>query len=195
MQMQMKYFDDESRLTQDDCALKTKEIQNQSINDYYLFNSFSTASCKDAELKEFTANNPNLRYKDGFGYLSGCVVDMDSEVRNNSRLTNFKEKEQLCTRWHQAVPNFGKGGLIPNVESQLKFSEDTSYIKDCDIVTEKTFDTFYPLLGCISDNIQKPENLILPFQRGGAFTRDYVRQDEYLEKCGFVNDGRTWRKQ
>lgn len=188
-----KYFE-ENRLSQDRCALLTRELQNRSVSDYSLYNMYVTSTCEDEQLIDYTLNYPNLRFKDGFGNVNGCTVDTDSEIRNKAKLTNFREKEQLCTRWHQAVPNYGRGGLLPNVESRLIFAEDTSDIKDCDIVAEKNFDRFIPMIGCLSGTIQNPENIILPFERGGKITRDYVRDDKYLEKCGFVNDGKTWRR-
>lgn len=191
----MRFFDEENRLTTDKCALLTKELQNRSVNDYYLYNMYPTSTCEDtSSLDDFVANNPNLRYKDGYGYLNSCTVDEDTELRNNAKLTNFRGKEQLCTRWEQAAPDLGKGGLIPNIESRLKMAEDTSDLKNCDILQERDFDRFMPFVGCLSQTIQNPNNIILPFQRGGEFTRDYVRSDEYLQKCGFVNDGKTWRK-
>lgn len=192
----MQVFNEENRLSGDKCALLTRELQNRSVTDYYLYNMFPSSQCDEdqSSLQDFMTNNPNLRFKDGYGYLNECTVDVDSEIRNNQKLTNFREKEQLCTRWNHAVPDLGKGGLIPNIESRLKFAEDTSDLKDCSILQEKSFDRFTPMIQCLSGAIQNPENLILPFERGGSFTRDYVRNDEYLQQCGFVNDGKTWRK-
>lgn len=190
----MKYFDSGNRLTEDRCAILTKELQNKSISDYTFYNMYSTSSCDTDDIMNFTINNVNLRYKDGFGNVNACTVDDDSEIRNNAKLTNMREKEQLCTRWYQAGPNIGKGGLIPNLESRLILAEDTSDMKECDKLAERDFDRFIPMIGCLKDNIQKPENIILPFERGGKITRDFVRNDEYLEQCGFVNDGKTWRR-
>lgn len=190
----MSKFDEGNRLSQDDCALVTRDLVNKSVSDYNLFNMYPTSTCEDEELIKYSMVHPNLRFKDGFGNVSGCTVDTDSEIRNNARTTNQREKEQLCTRWYQAVPNYGKGGLVPAVENRLIFGEDTSDIKDCDIVAEKGFDRFVPMIGCLSSAIQDPEHIILPFERGGTFTRDYVRDDAYLEQCGFVNDGKTWKR-
>lgn len=190
----MSRFFEQNRLTQDACALVTRDLVNKSVSDYRLFNMYTTATCDDDELIDYTMQHPNLRFKDGYGNVSGCTVDQDSDIRNNVRQTNMREKEQLCTRWNHAVPNIGKGGLIPNIESRLIFAEDTSDIKDCDIVAEKSFDRFTPMLGCLSGTIQNPENIILPFERGGKTTRDFVRDDDYLKTCGFKNDGKTWRR-
>lgn len=192
----MKHFYKENRLRTDDCAFTTKQLQNQSVEDYRLYNSYLTNVC-DAPLEQFekfVADNPNLRYRDGYGMTNQCHVDHDSEMRNNSRITNFKGKDQLCPRWNHAVPDLGRGGLIPNVESRLKYNEDTSHIRECDIIQEKAFDRFTPMMNELVCSVQDPAHIIMPFARGGEMTRDYVQEDSYLERCGFKNDGRTWRR-
>lgn len=188
----MKHFDEENHLSQDECALLTQSLVNKSIADYNLFNTYSTASCKDDKMKEFMVNNPNLRYRDGYGVSSHCVIDKDSQMRNQSKMTHDREKISLCSRWYTAVPNLGKGGLIPNIESKLKYNGDTSDIRDCDRITEKDFNRFIPLPQCMAQNIQNPDNIVEKWTRGGEFTRDFVRSNEYLQKCGFENDGKMW---
>ena len=193
----MRPFTEENRLGQDDCALLTRSLVNKSISDYRFFNNFFTGSCEEGDknkMSEFMTNNPNLHYRDGYGVASACVVDADSEMRNNGKMTNDRERVQLCTRWYTAVPDLGKGGLIPNIESRLKYGADTSDIRSCDRVTEKDFNRFIPLPPCIAQNVQNPDNIVQKWPRGGEFTRDYVRNDEYLKQCGFQNDGKMWRR-
>lgn len=193
----MRPFDEENRLSQDDCALLTRSLVNKSIASYSFFNNYFTANCdKDdnGKMNEFMVNNPNLRFKDGFGFTTPCVVDTDSELRNNAKMTNDRERVSLCTRWYTAVPALSKGGLIPNIESRLKYNGDTSDIRECDRVTEKNFNRFIPLPKCMAQNIQNPEHIVEKWTRGGEFTRDYVRSDDYLQKCGFYNDGKMWKR-
>jgi hypothetical protein len=192
----MRNFDMVSRLVDDECALVTREHQNNSIGDYLLYNSYLTAQCKKdkTEFDNFVSQNPNLRYKDGFGFLNECVVDTDSELRNGSKFTNEKTKSQLCTRWNQAVPSYNKGGLIVNVDTRLKFAEDTSAIRDCDRLSERDFDRFVPLTPCLAGSIQDPKNIVPSWQWGGSSTRQYVQDNQYLEQCGFANNGYAWVK-
>lgn len=192
--MDMRNFDMMARVSDDSCALVTRELQNRSMGDYQLYNSYVTAECKrdKQEFDTFVSQNPNLRYKDGFGFLNGCVVDTDSEMRNGAKFTNEKEKSQLCTRWHQAVPSYNKGGLIVNVDTRMKFAEDTSAIRDCMKVSEKDFDRFTPLTPCLASSVQDPKHIIPQFVRGGSSSRNYVHDNQYLEKCGFTNNGQTW---
>lgn len=190
----MRNFDQFARLVDDECALVTREYQNQSIGDYMLYNSYVTSQCKKdkKEFDNFVSQNPNIRFKDGFGFLNGCVVDTDSELRNGAKFTNEKTKSQLCTRWNQAVPSYNKGGLIVNVDSRMKLAEDTSALRDCDRLTEKDFNRFIPLTPCLAQSIQNPENIIPKWQWGGSASRQYVQDNQYLEQCGFMNDGQAW---
>ena len=193
----MRPFTEENRLGQDDCALLTRSLVNQSISDYRFFNNFFTGSCEADDknkMAEFMTNNPNLHYRDGYGNASSCVIDADSELRNNGKITNDRERVQLCTRWYTAVPDLGRGGLVPNIESRLKYGADTSDIRSCDRVTEKDFNRFIPLPPCLAQSIQNPDNIVQKGPRGGEFTRDYVRNDEYLKQCGFQNDGKMWKR-
>lgn len=192
--MSKRQFDNFGSVADDPCAIVARELQNRSIGDYMLYNSYLTAECqKDKnQFDDFIANNPNLRYKDGFGFLNGCVVDSDSELRNGAKITNEKEKVQLNTRWYQAVPSFNKGGLIVNVDSRLKLAEDTSAIRSCVKTTEKDFNRFTPMTPCLAQNIQNPEHIITPFRWGGEATRQYVQEAEYLQKCGFTYNGIGW---
>lgn len=191
----MKVFRGENRLSIDDCAQLTRELQNSSINDRMLYNFYFTHDCKCDAMSDFLFEN-NLTMKDGYGFTTGCTVDSDSDLRLRSMLTNERDKVQLCTRWHQGVPNLNKGGLIPNIESRMKSADDTSDIRDCDKITERDFNRFVPLVGCLANEVQNPRHIVEPWVRGGASTRNEVRSNEYLEKCGFENNGKNWvRKQ
>jgi hypothetical protein len=190
----MRQFDNFGRLADDQCALVTRELQNQSQGDYMLFNHYVTAECKKdkKQFDEFVSNNPNLRYKDGAGFLNGCVVDTDSQMRNGAKITNEKEKSQLNTRWHQAVPSYNKGGLIVNVDTRMKFAEDTSALRECNRLTEVDFDRFTPLTPCLASSVQDPKHIVPEWTWGGENSRMYVQNSEFLERCGFKNNGQMW---
>lgn len=187
----MRVYNHENRLTVDNCAQLTKELQNASVNKHQLYNFYYTNDCKCEVLDDFLFDN-NMVVKDGYGFTSGCTVDLDSELRLNSAVTHDKDRIQLCTRWHQGVPNLNKGGLVPNIESRLKNADDTSDIRDCDKIVEKNYDRFIPLVGCLAQGVQNPNYIIEPWTRGGAQTRNEVRSNEYLQRCGFVKNGANW---
>ena len=192
----MRDFELFARLNDDECALVTRELQNRSVGDYVLYNSYLTSQCKkdQKDFHEYISQNPNLRYKDGYGFLNECVVDVDSELRNGTKFTHDKGKSQLCSRWNQAVPSYNKGGLIVNVDSRMKIAEDTSVIADCDILAEKDFARFIPLPPCLAANIQNPEHIVTKTVQCGESTRNYVQDNQYLQQCGFVNNGYAWMR-
>lgn len=191
----MKVYNHENRLSIDNCAQLTRELQNTSVNNRMLYNYYYTHDCKCDVLDDFLFDN-NMVIKDGYGVTTGCTIDLDSELRLNGMWTNEREKAQLCSRWHQGVPNLNRGGLVPNVETRIKNGDDTSDIRSCDKIVEKNFDRFTPLVGCIADTIQNPSYVVEPWVRGGMHTRNDVRSTAYLEKCGFENNGKNWvRKQ
>lgn len=189
-----RYVNLDNRLGDDTCAQKNKEILNNSVNDHQLYNYYFTNDCKCEAFDDNLIDN-NFVIKDGYGFASSCVVDMDSELRMNTQMTHDKLRQQLCVRTFTGVPNVNLGGLIPNIESRLINGDDTSDIRKCDIVSEKSFIpyTFYDLKPCIKE-VQNPEHIVEKWTRGGEITRDWVRDNSYLEKCGFKQtcDGKNW---
>lgn len=190
----MKFYNQENRLTNDNCAQISRELQNTSINDRQLYNFYFTNDCKCEILDDLLFDN-NFVVRDGYGFTTGCTVDTDSELRLNGVQTNDKEKIQLCSRWHQGVPNLNLGGLIPNIDSRMKNGDDTSDIRSCNKIQEKSFDRFQPFVGCLANTIQNPKHIIESgWVRGGADTRHDVLENKSLEKCGFKKTKNGWIK-
>jgi hypothetical protein len=193
----MKVFDTQNRLGTDACAIDARNYQNSSINDYQLWNTYMM-DCNDGEekrLRQFMIDNPNLHYRDGYGYTTSCYVDNDSEVRNNAKITNEKAKCQLFTRFYQANPDLSKGRVVPNLESRLKYADDTTQIRQCQRLTETNFNRFTPLVPCLAQTVQDPKHIVLPFNQGGESSRLIMRDSKTLQKCGWENkDGKVWLK-
>lgn len=187
----MRVYNHENRLTVDDCAQISRESQNQSINLYNIENTYYSKDCKCPANSDFVLDN-NMTIKDGFGFSSGCAIDTDSDLRLGGKLTNERTKSQLSTRWYQGNPNLNKGGLLPNIDTIMKNGDDTTDIRSCDRIAERDYNRFTPLVGCLAGTIQNPDFIIDPWTRGGDHTRNDVRSSEYLEKCGFENNGYTW---
>ena len=189
---QSRLFLSEQGLADDPCAILTKDFQNTSIEQYNLDNYYWTKDCECPINNDFVLDNLNLRGRDGYGNVNKCAVNTDSDLKYSS-LVHPKGREQLCVRWYQGVPNLDDGGLLPNLESRLKYgSEDTSIIRDCDRVTEKDFDRWTPLLPCYALTVQDPKHIVMPNNATNANTRSYVQDDRYLQHCGFVKQGRTY---
>lgn len=185
-------YDNENKLNADFCAQDARDLQNTSIQDYRLFST--TAQGCDNNFQKCAIQNRNLWWKKGYGYTDGCVVDNDSEMRNNSKVTHDKHKTQLFTRNYVANPALGRGVNVPNLESRLIEGLDTTQIRQCDRLDEKTLDVFIPMISCLQDNVQNPDNIIPTWTWGGDNSRLLMRDSTVLQKVGYVHDGKTWTR-
>ena len=194
----MKYFDQPHRIGADECNKGADLLQSEKIYDYNSFNFYKTNTddCDKSvdKMQEFAANN-FMNIKEGYGYTNSCRVDNDSDLRfKTSMSTNTKEKTQLFSRTFQGVPNLFKGTLKADEESKIIQGVYSGNEKSCRQTSEKPYDTFVPMINCLKDNIQNPNNIIPSWQWGGEGTRDTVQQKTFLEKNGYVKEGTNWSK-
>jgi len=191
------YFDKQHRLGSDVCWINAQNEQSKTIYDYHLFNFYKTnvpeCESENKKLREFVVEN-NLHIKEGYGFTNSCLVDNDSMLRNKRKMTQGKCKNQLDTRLFHAVPDLSHGGFKAEMESKLTQGEDTGEKKSCDVLSGKGLDVFTPLIPCLKDNIQDPNNIVPQWIRGGEHTRDHLKQKKYLNKNGYHFDGKIWRK-
>lgn len=145
-----KMYDFENRLTTDTCAQKVRESNNTEISNYNLYNYFG--DCENDALQKMAAECPNLHFKNGYGFTSACTVDTDSAVRFQV-MTHGHEKRQLNVRPFTAVPNMSRGVFVPDVESALLNSQDTTIIRECGRIVERDFDRFVPFVGCVQSHV------------------------------------------
>lgn len=193
----MRYFDFGNRLSQDACAQVVRENENQSALTYSIYNTYNIEACekKNQELNEFIAENPNLRYREGYGFGNPCLIDNDSKLRNEAVWTNPREKQQLNVRFFHAVPDISHGAFIPNTESMLKVGAlDTTEQRQCDRVTEKNFNRFVPLNNCMRGFVQGYADATPDWEgQFGQSSREIVRSKDFLQGCGYQFDGRVWK--
>ena len=194
----MKYFDQTHRVGSDDCNKTSQLLQSEGISKYNMFNFYKTniPECDDSvkKMQEFASDN-YMHVREGYGFTNSCKVDTDSDLRfKSSLLTNDKGRTQLFARTFQATPNLFRGTIEPQVESKLIQGEYYGHEKSCLKTTEQPFDTFIPLITCLKDNVQNPNNIIPEWKWGGEGTRDTVKQKEFLEKNGYNHDGENWFK-
>lgn len=192
----MRYTNLSNRLNDDSCAIKNRSLYNDSVVDNRLYNFYFNNACECPVLDDIAMEN-NFTVREGYGYASGCTVDRDSELRIGAAVTHDKGRQQLCSRTFAGVPNVGRGGLVPNVESRLKNADDTSDIRNIDKVMEKQFDVFTPMIPCLKGSVQNPTHIIpedsMPKWRlGGADTRQDLVSSDYLSRCGFEYRNKNW---
>lgn len=198
----MPLYDADNRLTADACAVKLRDQGNASIASYTLTNLRASPSV--APLAR-AAEHRNLWVWDGFG-INTTTIDDDSQMRVRSEVTHPRSKIQLPTRVFGAAPDLSHGQPNPEIESQVVSdrkplpmpvgcsADDGSSLgcggRVCDRLAEQHWDRFVPGMQTVSAN-----HIIPPWVNGGAPSRDIARSDQFLTRMGYVNDGRTWRRQ
>lgn len=142
----MRYFDTGNRLAMDECAVVSRDLENDSINEYWLTNYYANGCSRDrANVTSFMTSQQNLRSVEGYG-IQRCDVDKDSGLRIGD-LGRERSKLQLNTRTFRAVPYLDRGASAPCVESRLQQGESTQFSQHraCDKYAEQPFARFTPL--------------------------------------------------
>jgi len=182
-------FLDSRRVCSDDCSKEARDNQNDNIFNYEMY-QYLPVDCDNthARFPEFSYDHINLTGRIGYGMAEGCVIDSDSQLRNDpSRLTRDKCRIQLFERIFQGVPNLRPGVGDPSTELDILSGSSSDELfgqAGCkrEITEQQTYHPT-PLLDCIKQ-VQDPKHIVEPFIRGGDNTRDYVRKQEFLEQCG-----------
>ena len=178
-------------LDNDSCQLTFREKQSESPGIYSL-NQYRECECGIPKVIETASANPEVQFRDGYG-VSECYVDDDSELRVGQTKKNPKCPIQLFTRPYATVPYMGRGSGDSYLESQIRVGEDTAEKKQCNTlagVNIKNIDPNHmPMIDHLKYNIQNPVHIVPEvaldgWVRGGAPSRQIVKDIEYLEKCG-----------
>lgn len=142
----MRYFDSGNSLSQDECNLELKCIENTDI---YKYNVNNLASDTNRCQNDFFYKNLNLQCTHGYGNTSKDTVDIDSKLRYKDP-TNMRppDKQQLHTRLFTAVPDLSSGTFIPDVESRYFHGHNTENDR-CRSLTEIFYDRNKLFTPCI----------------------------------------------
>ncbi len=167
----MRYFELGNAVSQDDCATQMRNIGNNSIFDYRVDNPIRVHDkpCKT----DLFVENPNLRYRDGYGNTPKEKVDADSELRlEDPDQIRGPDRQQLFVRTFKAVPDLSSGTFVPNVESQLIHSHDTFVDRGCTSLTEVYYDRNHIFTPCINDYVHGYSRAVPYEPRTGIPSRD-----------------------
>ena len=186
-----------NKMDYDPCFKDISTKQSQEVGNYYIRNF---TSCNLNLTSDLAYNQQRIIYRDGYGSIgkNGDRVDENSNLRN-FHLTNFRNIKQLEKFPHTTSPNLSRGKGDICVESFLKSSEDTFQQRPCNNLAGMNINRFVPMIDCLKNNIQDPIHIIPEMVnenwiRGGAHSRQIVRQKKYLEKCGYTYNGKFWIK-
>lgn len=188
-------FLDSRRLCSDNCAAEARDVQNDHIEHYALY-QYLPVDCHapDARFPEFSYDHINLTGRIGYGLAEGCTVDSYSHLRNDpAQLTRDKCRIQLFSRIFTGGPNLRPGIGDPSKELDILAGSDSSDITGsagCKrAITELQTYNMTPMLDCIKP-VQDPKHIVEDWKRGGAPTRDLIRRKEWLEQCDTMTFGR-----
>ena len=185
-----RVFMDSRRLCSDSCAKETKDMQNDGMYGYTMYQDLKVqCNNDDVRFPEFAYSHVNLHGRTGVGLADACAVDKYSALRNDpAQLTRDRCRIQLFSRIFQGCPNLRAGTVDPDVEMPiLQGNGSDTYngtVFACKkALTEQTTNKFPSLIECVKE-VQKSEHIVEPWIRGGDDTRSFVRRKEMLGVCG-----------
>lgn len=192
-------FDQSSRLFYDRCSVTYRDHCNEGASQYSFAPRPSETSAHAGDL---ALGQPTVQLHPAKGSVGdqGCLVDVDSHLRNSSRLTHYGEIQQLHHETHFNVPYLANGPGNPCIESVLQTGEGIRQSKSGNIHAgvDVTPYRFQPLLQCIRDQ-QKTEHLVQEdnrkdWIRGGQSSRELLRNPDVLKRMGYRHNGKFWQK-
>ena len=181
----------EASLISDSLLVELDNKQAQGSGNYHLDNQYS-CECGLKEARSIQTSQPGIHLKGGVGWSgeNGCLVDTDSNLRQNTEiLTNRRVINQLTTRLSSTTPNYSKGYYDVDTESIIRPGDFASDQKPCIGTTEATFGNYFtPMIPKLKAEVQDnkhiiPEDSKQDWVRGGLPTRQMIRNEDYLRRC------------
>jgi hypothetical protein len=198
--MNNSLFEKKTRLSEEECDINSREMNNNEMFNYRTFNNIQTnknnaKDCLDNynKISEFSFEN-FMNIKDGHGFTNACLVDNDSEIRNNFKVTSERAKQQLFSRTFVGGPNLNKGGFEAEMDAKLTQGFTNSKKHNCTILAEASYERFEPMNNCMLSNLQSTKTIIPAWKWGGEGTRDVLSQRDFLENNGYSFNGKIWQK-
>ena len=181
----------EASLISDNLLVQLDNKQAQGPGNYHLDNQ-NSCECGLKEARSIQTSQPGIHLKGGVGWSgeNGCLVDTDSDLRQNTEiLTNRRVINQLTTRLSSTTPNYSKGYYDVDTESIIRPGDFASDQKPCIGSTEVTFGNYFlPMIPKLKNEVQDnkhiiPEDSKSDWVRGGLPSRQMVRNADYLRRC------------
>jgi hypothetical protein len=126
---------------------------------------------------------PHLRFKTVTEWhrrvRSTTIVRCDSELHRRTLVIDSSSRHVYTT-----VTPTTRRCLAPDIESDLIHTEGTRTSRPCGVLSGIEIDRFEPLIPCISEVVQDPQHIVN--DRSGTNTRAWVRDEDYIKKCGFT---------
>jgi hypothetical protein len=178
-------------LQEDAIQLSLEMMQSQGPGYYHMDNQYG-CECGLKEAREIQTSQPGINFKGGCGWSGekGCLVDIDSQLRENKdRLTNKRQQFQLTERLSLTTPNLNKGFFDVDVESVIRPGDFTTDQRPCGPLSGVTIGNYFtPMIPKLKAEVQDPIHIIPEdskgdWVRGGLPTREMIRNDDYMRRC------------
>ena len=178
-------------INDDKLTIDLDVMQSQGPGYYHLDNQYA-GDCGLKEAKDIQVSQPGIHLKGsvGWGGEKGCLVDTDTNLRQNKeRLTNKNEIYQITERLFKTTPSLTKGHFNVDVESVIRPGNFTTDQRPCGPLSGVTLgNQFTPMIPKLKEEIQDsnhiiPEDSKQDWVRGGLPTRQMIRNKDYLRRC------------
>jgi hypothetical protein len=178
-------------LLSDPVAVDLDIIQSQGPGYYTLENMYG-CGCELTDAREVQLSQPVINFEGGKGWIGekGCLVDVDSKLRENTdKLTDKKYIHQLIERPHLTTGNYVKGYYDVNVESVIRGGLDAGDDRACNSLSGVSIGNYFtPMIPKLQDEVQNPVHIIpedsmQSWVRGGLPSRQMQRNKDYLRRC------------
>lgn len=178
-------------LLSDPVAVDLDIIQSQGPG-YYTMENMYGCGCELKDAREVQLSQPVINFEGGKGWIGekGCLVDVDSKLRENpDKLTDKKYIRQLIERPHLTTGNLVKGYYDVDVESVIRPGNDAGDDKACNSLSGVTIGNYFtPMIPKLQDEVQNPihiipEDSMQSWVRGGLPSRQMQRNSDYLRRC------------
>ena len=178
-------------LLSDPVAVDLDTIQSQGTG-YYVMENMHGCGCELKDARAVQLSQPMINFEGGKGWIGekGCLVDKDSELREDpDRLTNKKYIHQLVERPHLTTANLVRGYHNVDVESVIRGGIDTGDDRACNSLSGVTIGNYFtPMIPKLQDEVQNtkhivPEDSMQSWVRGGLPSRQMARNEDYLRRC------------
>ena len=178
-------------INDDPIAINLDVIQSQGPG-YYTMDNMYGCGCELKDARNVQLSQPMVNFNGGKGWIGekGCLVDKDSELRENKeRLTNKRYIHQLVERPHLTTRNLIKGYYDVDIESIIRPGIRTVDKKTCNNLSGIFIGNQYePLIPKVLEEVQDtkhiiPEDSMNVWVRGGLPTRQMVKNKDYLKRC------------
>lgn len=170
----------------DKCFIDIDTRQSIGPGNYGVTNLYD-CECLIPDIVKNATDNVCVPFTNGHD-VAPCVVDDSSKLRIGLQKKYPKCPQQLYERPYKTVPYMGRGVLMVDQDSELKFAEDSRTKRSNNTLSGISIGNYFtPLLDHLSYNVQNPDHIIeeniLGWVRSGIPSRTLIRDEDYLQRC------------